>query len=90
MPGAIIAEELFVVLDGEGVCLLQAAGEKGWQPEEHPLRRGSIVSLPAGTGVAHGVLAGPPASPTSPTAYSGRTTCAGTPIRGRCGSRGAA
>jgi uncharacterized cupin superfamily protein len=52
-------EELFVVLDGEGVCLLQAAGKEGWEPEEHPLRRGSIVSLPAGTGVTHAFRAGP-------------------------------
>ena len=38
-------EELFVVLDGKGVCLLD--------DEEHPLRRGSVVGRPAGTGVAH-------------------------------------
>ena len=38
-------EELFVVLDGEGVCLL---GD-----EEHPMRRGSVVGRPPGTGVAH-------------------------------------
>jgi uncharacterized cupin superfamily protein len=38
-------EEFFVVLDGEGVCLL---GD-----DEFPLRRGSIVGRPPGTGVAH-------------------------------------
>ena len=38
-------EELFVVLDGEGVCLL---GD-----EEHPMRQGSVVGRPPGTGVAH-------------------------------------
>jgi uncharacterized cupin superfamily protein len=38
-------EELFVVLDGEGACLL---GD-----EEHPMRRGSVVGRPPGTGVAH-------------------------------------
>lgn len=38
-------EEFFVVLDGEGTCQL---GD-----EEHPLRRGSIVGRPPGTGVAH-------------------------------------
>jgi uncharacterized cupin superfamily protein len=43
-------EELFVVLEGDGVVLL---GD-----EEHPVRAGSIVSRPAGTGVAHGFRAG--------------------------------
>jgi uncharacterized cupin superfamily protein len=43
-------EELFVVLDGEGVCIL---GE-----EEHPVRRGSVISRPPATRVAHGFLAG--------------------------------
>ena len=43
-------EELFVVLDGGGVVEL---GE-----EEHPLRRGTVLSRPAGTGVAHAFRAG--------------------------------
>jgi uncharacterized cupin superfamily protein len=38
-------EEFFVVLEGEGMCLL---GD-----EEIPLRPGSIVGRPPGTGVAH-------------------------------------
>ena len=38
-------EEFFVVLDGEGTCLL---GD-----EEHSVRRGSIIGRPPGTGVAH-------------------------------------
>src|SRR6188508_1988510 len=38
-------EEFFLVLDGEGTCLL---GE-----DEFPIRRGSIVGRPPGTGVAH-------------------------------------
>jgi uncharacterized cupin superfamily protein len=38
-------EEIFVVLDGDGVCLL---GD-----EEHPVRRGSVVARPPGTRVAH-------------------------------------
>ena len=38
-------EELFVVLEGEGTCLLS--------DEEHPLRAGNIVARPAGTRVAH-------------------------------------
>jgi uncharacterized cupin superfamily protein len=38
-------EELFVVLEGDGLCLL---GD-----EEHPVRRGSIVARPPGTRIAH-------------------------------------
>ena len=45
-----VEEELFVVLAGDGVCIL---GE-----EEHPVRRGSVVSRPAGTGVAHSFRGG--------------------------------
>jgi len=52
-------EEFFVVLDGEGVCLLQATGKGDWEPEEHPLRGGTLGSLPAGTGVTHAFRAGP-------------------------------
>ena len=43
-------EEIFVVLDGEGVLLL---GE-----EEIPVRAGSVVARPPGTGVAHSFRAG--------------------------------
>ena len=43
-------EELFVVLEGTGTCIL---GE-----EQHPLRPGSVVARPAGTGVAHSFRAG--------------------------------
>jgi len=43
-------EELFVVLDGEGIILL---GE-----EEHPVGRGTLVGRPPGTGVAHAFRAG--------------------------------
>ncbi|MEA2357546.1 MAG: hypothetical protein QOI62_806 [Solirubrobacteraceae bacterium] len=43
-------EELFVVLEGEGALLL---GD-----EEHPVRPGTIVSRPPGTGVAHAFRAG--------------------------------
>ncbi len=43
-------EEIFVVLDGEGVCLL---GD-----EEHPVRRGHVVARPAGTRIAHAFRAG--------------------------------
>jgi uncharacterized cupin superfamily protein len=48
-------EELFVVLDGEGVLLL--VGHDG-EEQEHPVGRGSLVARPAGTGVAHGFRAG--------------------------------
>ncbi|HEY3190755.1 MAG TPA: cupin domain-containing protein [Solirubrobacteraceae bacterium] len=45
-------EELFVVLAGDGVLTL------GSDEQEHPVRAGSLVSRPAGTGVAHGFRAG--------------------------------
>jgi uncharacterized cupin superfamily protein len=44
-------EELFVVLDGDGVLLL---GD-----DEHPVRPGAIASRPAGSAVAHAFRAGP-------------------------------
>lgn len=45
-----VEEELFVVLEGDGVVLL---GE-----EEHPVRAGSVVARPPATGVAHSFQAG--------------------------------
>jgi uncharacterized cupin superfamily protein len=45
-------EELFIVLEGDGVLLL------GAEEEEHAVRTGSLVSRPAGTGVAHSFRAG--------------------------------
>jgi uncharacterized cupin superfamily protein len=45
-----LEEELFVILDGDGVCLL---GD-----EEHPVRSGHVVARPAGTRVAHAFRAG--------------------------------
>jgi uncharacterized cupin superfamily protein len=45
-----VEEELFVVLDGDGVVLL---GD-----DEHPVRAGSIVARPPATGVAHVFRAG--------------------------------
>lgn len=45
-------EELFVVLAGGGVLLL------GAEEAEHPVRAGSVVARPAGTGVAHAFRAG--------------------------------
>ncbi|HWM13935.1 MAG TPA: cupin domain-containing protein [Gaiellaceae bacterium] len=47
-------EEIFVILDGAGHLLL-------WEPDgvvEHPVRRGSVVTRPPGTGVAHAFRAG--------------------------------
>jgi uncharacterized cupin superfamily protein len=47
-------DEIFVVLEGDGQLLLwEATGV-----EEHPVRTGSVVSRPAGTGVAHAFRAG--------------------------------
>ncbi len=45
-----VEEELFVMLDGDGVLVL---GD-----EELPVRSGSVISRPAGTGVAHMFRAG--------------------------------
>jgi uncharacterized cupin superfamily protein len=47
-------EEILVVLEGDGHLLL-------WEPDgvvEHPVRAGSVVARPPGTGVAHAFLAG--------------------------------
>ena len=47
-------EEIFVVLDGDGHLLL-------WEEEgvaEHPVRTGSVVARPPGTGVAHAFRGG--------------------------------
>jgi uncharacterized cupin superfamily protein len=46
-----VEEEIFVVLGGSGAALL---GD-----ERHELRRGSVVSRPPGTGIAHHFEAGP-------------------------------
>ena len=52
-------EELFVVLDGDGVYLEQASGATGWEPEERPVKAGDVVSCRAGAGAAHALRAGP-------------------------------
>ena len=49
-------EELFAVLDGDGVIEIWPRG--GGAPEEHALGRGDVVSRPPGTGVAHALRAG--------------------------------
>jgi uncharacterized cupin superfamily protein len=46
-----VEEELFVVLDGEGTCLL---GD-----DEHPVRHGHVVARPASSRVPHAFRAGP-------------------------------
>ncbi|MGL6280443.1 MAG: hypothetical protein ACRC50_12925 [Gaiella sp.] len=59
-------EEIYVVLDGEGTLLrwphARAATEPGVFPgdgiEEHPVRRGSVIAQPAGTGRPLGLRAG--------------------------------
>ncbi len=44
-------EELFVILDGDGTCTI---GD-----DDTPVRRGHVISRPAGTGIAHAFRAGP-------------------------------
>jgi uncharacterized cupin superfamily protein len=56
-------EEVFVVLDGEGTLELWGPPKAGEPPatepsERRPLRRGHIVSRPAGTRVSHSFRAG--------------------------------
>jgi uncharacterized cupin superfamily protein len=52
-----LEEEIFVLLEGDGVLELYARGETS--PEEHPLRAGDVISRPPGTGVAHALRPGP-------------------------------
>jgi uncharacterized cupin superfamily protein len=51
-----LEEEIFVVLEGDGVLELWPRGAT--EPEEHALRTGDVVSRPAGTGVAHALRPG--------------------------------
>lgn len=65
-PGKLLApphchsaeEEIFVVLDGEGTLELWPHLRAGGEHEAHPIRRGSVVARPAGTGRAHALRAG--------------------------------
>jgi uncharacterized cupin superfamily protein len=66
------AEELFVVLEGDGAYLEQEPGATGWQPAEHPVRAGDVVAVLAGTGAAHAFRAG--AGGLSYLAYGSRDT----------------
>jgi len=52
------AEELFVVLEGDGAYLEGAPGATGWEPEERPVKAGDVVAVLAGTGAAHAFRAG--------------------------------
>jgi len=54
-------EELFVVLEGEGVLELTPSpgrADTGSELERHPVREGHVVSRPPSTGLAHGFRAG--------------------------------
>jgi uncharacterized cupin superfamily protein len=54
-------EEIFVVLEGEGVLELWPSPQHardGREYEERPLRAGHVVSRPAGTGICHGLRGG--------------------------------
>ncbi|MBA3735339.1 MAG: cupin domain-containing protein [Actinobacteria bacterium] len=50
-------EEIFVVLEGDGMLELTPPGIDA-EPETRPVRRGSVVARPPGTGVAHAFRAG--------------------------------
>jgi uncharacterized cupin superfamily protein len=55
-------EELFVVLEGAGNLELTPSPRQaayGAEQTEHEVRRGTVVSRPAGTGIAHTFRAGP-------------------------------
>jgi uncharacterized cupin superfamily protein len=56
-------EEIFVVLEGEGVFELWPTPQhvrEGVEYEEVPIRAGHVVSRPASSGIAHGIRAGAP------------------------------
>jgi uncharacterized cupin superfamily protein len=51
-------EEIFVVLEGEGILELWPSPQqarRGLEYEEIPIRAGHVISRPAGTGIAHGI-----------------------------------
>jgi uncharacterized cupin superfamily protein len=54
-------DEFFVVLDGEGTLHVEptpVGREFGRQPEEHAVRRGHVVSFPAGSALCHSFTGG--------------------------------
>ena len=52
------AEELFLVLEGDGAYLESKPGATGWEPEERPVSAGDVIGVLAGTGAAHALRAG--------------------------------
>jgi uncharacterized cupin superfamily protein len=48
-----------VILEGDGVYLEGEPGATVWEPTERPVRAGDVVAVPAGTGEAHALRAGP-------------------------------
>ena len=53
-----LEEEIFVILDGDGVLVLCGPRAPGGGEEETPVRAGHVISRPAGTGIAHVFRAG--------------------------------
>jgi uncharacterized cupin superfamily protein len=56
-------EEIFVVLDGEGVFELWPTPQRvrdGAEREDIPVRAGHVISRPASSGIAHGIRGGAP------------------------------
>jgi uncharacterized cupin superfamily protein len=56
-------EEIFVVLEGEGMLELWPTPQRareGAEYEAKPIRAGDVISRPAGTAIAHGIRAGKP------------------------------
>jgi len=51
-------EEIFVVLDGDGTLELTESQPPWSEPEPSPVRVGSVVARPPGTGVSHAFRAG--------------------------------
>lgn len=51
-------EEIFVVLEGDGVLELWPSARRGGEPEVHPLRVGDLVARPPGTAISHCLRAG--------------------------------
>ena len=73
-------EEIFVVLDGDGVALI---GD-----DETPVRGGHVISRPPGTKEAHAFRAGDDGLTLLAFGTRCPTTCAGTRGRRRCSSAG--
>jgi len=71
-------EELFVVLGGDGTLELTASQPPWAEPEAHPVRTGSVVARPPGTGVAHTFRAGASGMTLLAGAHATPTTSAGT------------